>query len=1021
MDFLTRFGINRGRVTVLVIAALLLLGYMQYQTLPKREDPAVTSRVVVVSAQSPGLSPERIENLIAIPIERKAREIGEISDIDSQVMPGVAIIKLEVAASVPDDELNLAFEEIRNKMSSLEGTLPAGTDGPTVNTDYGDVVITTVAVTGDGFDLAEIEDAAESLQSRLYQVDGVGKVSLWGVQKEVIKLEFDTKKLAAIGVQIPSLLADLQAQNVIAPAGRLNAGGTDLSLEVNGDLKSLEEIENVLTKIEGTGNYVRLKDLLMVSRGFESPSNKPVWYNGVPAVMVAVEMNDGQDIQKVGRATLQAIKFHEQTQPIGIAYGISTYQEAKVTAAINGALSNVGQTFLVVLGIMFLFLGFRSGLIVASIIPLSAAAALIGMSFLGIALEQVSIAAVIISLGLLVDNGLVIVEDIQSRITKGDSPKVAAESAGKQFVLPLAVASITTASAFIPMLILDGTEGEFAFSLGAVVALMLAGSWFSAMYILPTLCVWFLKADRTEKPKKSNPLSDTYAKTLRVLMPSSLIVVLVSYVLTISSAVFLFPHLNKEMFPLSERDQFLVYMDMPRGTSIEQTVETANRVQSWLSDEQVNPEVSNITAYVGDGGPRFYLAMNPADAVSSSAFFLVNTNSFQGAVVAAKRAQQYFYDQLPEARFKVKRLSMGGGESGLVSVRIDGPNADVLLTEADKLQAVFSNVPGIVQNEDDWGNRILRIVVNISQEKARDLGVSSESLSESLDRYFTGISISTFREGDKQIPITVRAQPYDRDSLDDIRNLTVNANGQLISLDQVARVDPVLDYSQLRRHNQQRRITVTAKADGTSAQQLLDTVDAEINRLSEQLPPGYSISVGGEVEDSAETNAKLAAGMPATLLVMLLALMIQFNSFRRVGLTLASIPLVLVGAPVLLLLSSQPMSFFATLGIISLAGIIINNAIVLIDQIDIERTTADLRDAVIKASEKRFKPIMLTSLTTVLGLIPMAISGGALFEPMATIMIGGLVVASLLSLFFVPAAYYLLFGGFNRRTEPVEE
>ena len=472
---------------------------------------------------------------------------------------------------------------------------------------------------------------------------------------------------------------------------------------------------------------------------------------------------------------------------------------------------------------------------------------------------------------------------------------------------------------------------------------------------------------------------------------------------------------------MSERDQFLVYMDMPRGTSIEKTVETANRVQNWLSDEQINPEVSNITAYVGDGGPRFYLAMNPADAVSSSAFFLVNTNSFQGAVVVANRAQQYFYDQLPEARFKVKRLSMGGGESGLVSVRIDGPNADVLLSEADKLQAVFSNVPGIVQNENDWGNRILRIVVNISQEKARDLGVSSESLSESLDRYFTGISISTFREGDKQIPITVRAQPYDRDSLDDIRNLTVNANGQLISLDQVARVDPVLDYSQLRRHNQQRRITVTAKADGTSAQQLLGAVDAEINRVSEQLPPGYSISVGGEVEDSAETNAKLAAGMPAALLVMLLALMIQFNSFRRVGLTLASIPLVLIGAPVLLLLSSQPMSFFATLGIISLAGIIINNAIVLIDQIDIERTTADLRDAVIKASEKRFKPIMLTSLTTVLGLIPMAISGGALFEPMAAIMIGGLVVASILSLFFVPAAYYLLFGGIKKRTKPVED
>jgi multidrug efflux pump subunit AcrB len=1016
MDFLTRFGINHSRVTVLVIAAMLLLGLMQYKALPKREDPAVTSRVVVVSAQSPGLAPERVENLIAIPIERKAREIGEISDIDTQVMPGVAIVRLEVSAVVPDAQLDLVFEEIRNKMATLQGKFPEGTQGPTVNTDYGDVVISTVAVTGDGFSLAEVQDAAESLQSRLYEIHGVGKVSLWGVQEEQIKLEFDSKKLAAIGVQIPTLLSDLQAQNVIAPAGRINAGGTELSLEVNGDLGTLEDIENVLTKIEGIGSYVRLKDLLTVRRDFENPASKPVWFNGQPAVMVAIEMNDGQDIQKVGKTTLQATKIHEQTQAIGIAYGISTYQEAKVTAAINGALSNVGQTFLIVLGVMFLFLGFRSGLIVASIVPLSAAVALVGMSFLGIALEQVSIAAVIISLGLLVDNGLVIVEDIQSRITRGDSPRAAAESAGKQFVLPLAVASITTASAFIPMLILDGTEGEFAFSLGAVVALMLMGSWFSAMYVLPTLCVWFLKEENSEKVAKPSRLVTLYEKTLGRMMSFSLVVVLASYALTLSSALFLFPHLNKEMFPLSERDQFLIYMDMPRGTAIEHSATTANRVQAWLSNEQINPEIANTTVYVGDGGPRFYLALSPADTVASSAFFLVNTHNFEGAIAAADRAQKHFYEQFPEARFKVKRLAMGGGESGLVNIRLDGPDAGVLLAEADKLEAMFSRIPQVIQNENNWGNRILKVVVNISQEKARDLGVSSESVSEALDSYFTGTTISTFREGDKQIPITVRVQPYDRDSLDDIRNLTISANGQLISLDQVADVDPVLDYSQIRRHNQQRRIEVTAKANNMSAQDLVDLVDDEINVIRRQLPPGYTLSIGGEVEDSAETNAKLAAGMPAALLVMLLALMVQFNSFRRVSLTLASIPLVVIGAPVLLLLSNQPLSFFATLGMISLAGIIINNAIVLIDQIDIERLTMELRSAIVKASAKRFTPVMLTSLTTVLGLLPMAISGGALFEPMATIMIGGLVVASIFSLFFVPAAYYILFYKSDNKT-----
>ncbi len=1008
MSYLTNFGISRSRLTWLVIVGLLLQGLWQYASLSKREDPAVTSRTVVVTASSRGLSTERVENLLVIPIERKAREIGEIDDINSLVLNGQAIVNLAIANSVPEAELQTVFQEIRNKMAPLEEEFPAGTRGPNVNSDYGDVVITSVAVTGEGFTHAERETAAKALQSHLYTIEGVAKVSLFGVQEERILLEFDSRKLAAIGVQIPTLLDDLQAQNVVLPAGEIDAGGTKLVLEANGDLSSVAEIENVLTKVSGLGGYVRLKDLLTVSRTYQNPSSKPVFYNGQPAVMVAVEMLDGQDIQRLGKHIRKEVLAHESQQPIGIAYAFSTYQEEKVTQSINSALSNVAQTFLVVLVIMLIFLGWRSALIIASIVPLSVAFSLIGMGQMGISLEQVSIAAVIISLGLLVDNGLVVVEDMQTRVSNGVVPKEAALNAGKQFFLPLAVASVTTVSAFIPMMILDGTEGEFAFSLGAVVALMLAGSWFTAMYILPALGAWLITPSKPRKRKHKNPwYVSVYQQFIKALLPWSLAIVVACYALVVLSVTLLFPQLKSEMFPMSERNQYLIYMDMPKGTAISETQKVALRVDKWLGNESINPEVSGTTLYVGDGGPRFYLSLNPADSVPSSAFFLVNTKHFDGTVDAAKRAQQYFIEQFPEARFKVKRLSMGGSESGIVELKLTGPDADELLRRANDLEHIFSSVPGIVQNENDWGNKVLKIVINVAQDKARELGVTSQSLSETLDGYFSGSKVSEFRDGDKLIPINVRAEENYRNSIEDVANLTIAAGGRLISLDQVANIQPALDYSQIRRENQQRQITVSAKSDSFTAAELLRYIQPKLDAID--YPPGYAIDIAGEVEQSAEVNAKLGAGAPLALSVMLLALMLQFNSLRRVVVTFMTIPLITIGAPVVLLLLGRPLSFFAILGMISLAGIIINNAIVMIDQIDIERKTADLKTAIVRAVGKRITPVMLTSLTTVFGLIPMAVAGGALFEPMATLMIGGLIVASVLTLFFVPSTYYLLF------------
>ena len=1006
MEFLTRFGLEKSRLTVLVMLGLMFLGTMTYIELPKRENPALTIRNVNVTASFAGMSPERVEDLIAIPLERAAREIAEVEDISTLVLTGQTKLSISIFNSIPKDQLDAIFQDIRNKMEDTANELPSGTVGPFVNTNVGDVAIATIAVTGEGFSYAELYDAADALRTNLYTMEGITKVSIFGEQEERIWLEIDSRRLATIGVQISQLLADLQAQNVILPAGQLEADGTSITLEANGDLGSVEELENVLTAVSGLSGLVRLKDILNVRRGYVDPAETPIFFNGEEALIVAVEMADDRDIQQIGRALRAQVNGFEATQPIGISYNFSTFQETNVTEAINNALSNVAQTFAVVFLVMLVFLGLRPALIIASIVPFAVMLSLMGMSQLGIDLEQISIAAVIISLGLLVDNGLVVVEDIETRVKQGVPPREAAIACGGQFFIPLAVASITTVSAFIPMLILEGTEGEFAFSLGAVVGLMLAGSWFAAHYILPFLAAMFLRP-KEQAEVKENVLVRGYGALTRLLLPFGIPIVILSYGLVVLSGT-IFSQLKSEMFPLSERAEYLIYLDYPKGTSIRETQAQTQQVLDWLGNREINPEVRNTTAFIGDGGPRFYLALDPADKDPAGAFVLVNTQDYQGAITAAERARRHLFENHPSARARVTRLSMGGSESGIVEVEITGPDADTLLSAAKQVEAAFAGVPDLVLNQNDWGNKTLKIVVDIAQDKARELGVTSSDISDVMDTFFSGTTYSTFREGSDSIPIIARAETGFRDSLEDLANLSVPAGGQLAALNQLATFRPTLDFSQFRRLNQVRQVTISGKSGTLAAAEVEALIAPTLNELN--LGPDYQVTVAGESEQSAEVNAKLGAGIPFALAVMLAALVFQFNSARRVVLTFMTIPLIIVGAPLALYLADRPLSFFAILGLISLMGIVINNAIVLIDQIDIERKTRSLDDAIIAAAKKRFTPVMLTSLTTVLGLLPMAMFGGALFEPMATLMIGGLLLASPLTLLFVPSVYRFLFG-----------
>src|ERR1700686_4510155 len=503
MNFLTRFGLERSRFTIAIMTGLIVFGVALYPNFPKREDPVVVIRTAVVSALFPGMAPERMENLVAVPVERKIRELADVKDIRTLVTEGSLIVYVDLKDEVGN--VNATWQRLRDKMDDVKPDLPEGMLGPFVNSDFGDVAIATIAITGEGFSYREMKDVAESFRKKLYQLPGVAKIDLLGTQDERVWLEIDTGKLASVGVQLDALIKDLRAQNIILPSGSIDASGTRVLLETSGDFPNVRAIETMLTRVGTTDSLVRLADLVTVQRGYVTPKVKPIYFNGRPTVVLAVVMQPDQDVTQLGGRLRAAARSYEASLPIGYAIDFATYQAEQVRSSVNSALANVAQTFVVVGALVIVFLGLRAGLVAAMIVPFAVMFSVIGMRAFGIAIEQVSIAAIIIALGLLVDNGVVIVEDIAGQIDRGVPSSEAALASGHQYAFPLLVSSVTTIAAFLPLFLLSGTAGEYAFSLGAVVALTLTGSWIAALYILPSLTVWSIGKRNKTAPAAESP------------------------------------------------------------------------------------------------------------------------------------------------------------------------------------------------------------------------------------------------------------------------------------------------------------------------------------------------------------------------------------------------------------------------------------------------------------------------------------------------------------------------------------
>lgn len=1009
MERLTRFAIDRWRLTLSMILLVIFGGTYTYLRQPSQEDPEILIRTALVTVSFPGMSAIRAEQLLVKPVEEALRQIPEVERIRASAQTGVATIKVDLLPTVQD--VKPVWSNLRNKMADIAPALPAGTVGPLVNDDYGRVAVTTLALVGADFSMAELRAEARWLRDRLSALPLVSRVELFGVQDERIWLTFDRTRLSQLGLSVSSVLTPVAEQNRILPAGSLvTEDGMRYALEPSGNFRDTGDIGNMPVRTP-SGAVVYLRDIVSVERAYVDPPRRPVLFNGQPAVVLALSMIPNIAIRDFGNQTTTALDALRAQLPLGMTLSVITDQPPIVEAAIGEATSNLLQTLVTVLAVVMAFLGLRAGTIVGTIVPLTIFLSLVGMLLWQIPLHRISIAAIIIALGLLVDNGVVVAEDIKRRLDGGERRKAAALSASRTLAIPLLTSSLTTILAFLPLMLAPDSTGEFLRALAQVIILTLLASWFLSCTVTPLLCVWFLpepSATAGSAPSWADRVARSYGRVLEVLLRHRLPVVAVTLLL-FAAGMYGLGRVPTGLLPPSDRAQFVVKIELPAGSADSETLRVVERAALFLADAKRNPEVSSSAFYIAGGGPRFFLALAPLDPAPHVAFGVVNLADAATLATVRERFEAFVAADLPEARGWTERLFLGKEPPGTLEIRLSGPAIDTLYATGRQIEALMAAIPGTRDVRTDWANPVLQIDALIDQERSRRAGLSPMDVARALEANFDGVTVTEYREGDRIIPVLLRARGADRATLDDLTEVTVTSDeGRTVPLLQIASLAGELKPFIIQRDNLERTITVYGINPALTARQLLERVAPELDRLG--LPPDYRWTVGGEVEASERANEALFRYMPQCLIAIVLLLVWQFNSFRRTAVIVLTIPLIVIGASLGLNLTGAKLDFNALLGLLSLAGIIVNNAIVLIERIDEEREGGrDLAEALVVASRARFRPILMTTLTTIAGLIPLYLLGGELWRGMTVVMMFGLGIGTILTLGVVPVLYSLFF------------
>ncbi|GAA4886527.1 efflux RND transporter permease subunit [Ferrimonas pelagia] len=1024
MSSISTLAYRQRPVIFTVLAILMLAGLNNFFTLPAQEDPSITIKEALVTTAYPGLSAEKMELLITKPLELAIREIPEIYKIRSTSRPGVSIIKAKIHDHINDDaRLEQIWDNMRQKLAQARHQLPEGTAPPIVNDDFGDVAVVTAALTGADFSAGEKRFYAEHIRDQLYRIPGTNKVELHGVQDERIFIEPDIRRISELGFTSSELIQILRSQNVLRPGGELIISEGSNLIELSGLFTELADIEQMRIPTQDGLGSLRLGDLAQLRRAAPEPSQPLAFFNGEPAVILSVSMQDHFRVLDYGPQVKALLAEIETSLPIGLSLNIVTYQADQVENAVYGVTISVLQTLLIVLAVVILFLGVRTGTIVGFIIPSVMLITLSLMGIFGVSLERMSLATMVISLGLLVDNGVVMAEDFKRRLEDGLSRDEALEVCGRELALPLLSSTLTTILVFIPLMLAAHDAGDYTRSISMVILLSLSTSWVLSMTVTPVLCYRFMHLPKGDgKPGKASyfeSIERAYGHVLGWVMGHRrwfLAAVVVSFVL----AVVAMQSVPQKFFPDSDRPQVLITLELPSGTTISQTSDQLNALFPILSDKQRFDYIDSYAAYAGYGGPRFVLVLAPTDPASNIAFLVANLDDISTMPRAVKELRQMFRSEFPQLNARVRGMFFGPSDPNVLHVQVKGPDEQVVYQYGQQLAAELKAIPGMIDVWQNWETPIGKLYIDVDQDKARRAGVSSQQVADALSTYYSGRVVSQLYEGSDIIPITVRGQRAQRESVEGLYSLNINVDGyQSVPLMQIAEVRLQSTQGAIQRQDLSRALTVEGRPLLNTPEDLVPQVGAILDEINRQLPPGHWAEFDGIITDSKEGQAALKKNFPLALGLIVVLLIAQFNGFKRPLIVLASIPLLVIGAAMGLRLLNGSFGFMVLLGLFALAGIIINNALVLVDRIDIERRdNDDLIGAIVHASKRRLRPIIMTTVTTVLGLSPLILSNDPMFHDMAVVIAFGLLVGTVFTLGVTPVLYSLLFKGSESEGAP---
>jgi len=1006
------WAIEHPQMVLYLMVVIMVGGVISYLRLGRDEDPSFTYKVMVVRTLWPGASAAETESELTERMEKRLQEVPGVDVLKSVTRPGESLIFVFIKETILPRDVPGTWYQVRKKLYDIQPSLPAGVQEPFANDDFGDVQMLIYGLTGDGFDMAELRRAADNMAIELRALPDVKRVDLLGVQEERIYLDIAPTRMSSLGITPAQIAAALQQQNRITPAGFVETPTHRVRMRVTGNYQTVEAIRD--TPISVNGRRLRLGDVADVTRGFSDPSDPMMRVGGQPAIGVAVTMVKGGNVIGLGHTVGKRMQELQAQLPVGIDVHVVSNQPELVKESISVFVKTLGEAVVIVLTVTFLSLGWRTGLVVAFSIPLVLAMTFILMRQFDIDLQRVSLGSLIIALGLLVDDAIIAVEMMVVKIQEGWDRFRAATFAYTSTAMPMLFGTLVTAVGFLPIGLAKSNIGEYCFSMFAVVTIALGSSWLVAVVFAPYLGYRLLDPVKLAQRKHAHQGTDVYGtpfyRRFRNIVEWCVDHrwrVIIASAAALGFAIFLFVTVvERQYFPGSQSVIMLIDIYLPEGSSLKATQAETAKVEVLLKDD---PNVDVFTSFVGIGASRFNLTLDQQLNADSYAQILVRAKDVDQRVALKNKLDKQFNNNpvFAEVRLRTSTIGSGPPVGYPLQYRVSGPDKEKVRTVAAEMATVMRSHRELLDVNFDWNEKIKSMRVDIDQERARALGISSQEIAQTLHTWLNGLPITQYRESDQMIGIVLRAPGADRASLDRLPDLVLTtAGGSHVPLAQIAHLTPTLEEGAIWRRNRLPTISVRATVadDSVQASTMSGQIWPELAPIRARLPKGYRIETGGEVENSDKAQASVAAELPLTLIIMLTLLMIQLQSMGRTAIVLLTAPLGMIGVPIAMVMFNSAMGFVANLGVIALMGMIMRNSIILVDQIRQDEVDGKNRyEAIVSSTVRRFRPVVLTAAASILAMVPL--TRQVFWGPMAVAIMGGLMVATVFTCLFLPALY----------------